>query len=134
METALAERRVDPQAAERFAEAVAVGKAVVGAARRLGVSGTELARILGLSKSTISRLGNGSYQLKPESKAFELAVLFIRLYQGLDIIVGGYDESSKSWLRVPNRAFDGRIPCQLIQSAAGLSEAVAYVDSHRAGI
>ena len=72
-------------------DAAVVTKAALRAAERLGVKNNVLARIVGLSEPTISRLRKGSLAIEPGQKAFELALLFVRLYRSLDAIVGGDD-------------------------------------------
>ena len=108
-----------------------LGKAAVRAADHLGLPNTVLARVLGLSEATVSRLKHGRYVLPQDGKAFELAQLFVRLFRGLDAIMGGDDEASRSWLRSDNLALRGR-PIDLIQSVQGLTGTLAYVDSRRA--
>ena len=112
-------------------DAALVTKATLRAAERLGVSNKELARILGLSESTLSRMGAGSYALAPEHKAFELALLFVRLYRSLDSIVGGDQAVAKAWLRADNSALDGT-PLARVMSIPGLMETIAYLDGRRA--
>lgn len=108
-----------------------LGKAAARAADHLGLPNTVLARVLGLSEATVSRLKHGRYVLPQDGKAFELAQLFVRLFRGLDAIMGGDDEASRSWLRSDNLALRGR-PIDLIQSVQGLTGTLAYVDSRRA--
>src|SRR5216117_193098 len=74
-------------------------KAVLRAAGRLGVSNKALGRIIGLSEATVSRMGSGSYTLSRGDKAFELAVLFIRLFRSLDAIAGGDEAVATAWLK-----------------------------------
>lgn len=112
-------------------EAQVVGKAVLRAADHLGIPNRTLARILGLSEASLSRLRAGDFTLSPESKPFELCVLFLRLYRGLDAIVGGDAIAARSWLRGPNTALH-ETPIQLIQTITGLAQTVQYVDSRRA--
>lgn len=114
-------------------ESRVLSKAVVRAADRLGIPNNVLARVLGLSQASVSRLKNGQYLLPPETKAFELAAHFVRLFRGLDAIVGGDDQAARSWLGADNLALRGR-PIELIQNVAGLVNAVAYVDSRRARV
>src|SRR5215469_10102948 len=76
-------------------------KAVVRAADRLGLSQKALGQVLGLSESVISRMRSGSYVLE-RGKAFELAVLFVRLYRSLDAIVSGDEKSAREWMRHEN--------------------------------
>lgn len=111
--------------------ATVVSKAVVRAARFLGLNNSALAGVLGLSEATISRLASGAYTLDPGSKAYELALLLIRLFRGLDAIVGGEQVPMRGWMRSPNLDLGG-IPAEQVRSIAGLTNAVAYVDSVRA--
>jgi transcriptional regulator with XRE-family HTH domain len=105
-------------------------KAVVRAADRLGLSQKALAQVLGLSESVISRMRNGSYVLE-RGKAFELAVLFVRLYRSLDAIVSGDEKSAREWMRHRNLALGAR-PLDLIQKVHGLIDVIQYLDARRA--
>ena len=114
-------------------EAAVVGKAVLRAADRLGLRNAALADILGLSEATMSRLKSGDYFLNRNSKAYELAILVIRLFRGLDAIVGGDTAALRSWMGTENKALHGQ-PISLIRTITGLSLAVQYVDARRARI
>ena len=118
-----------PPAAEQ--KAVVVAKAAINAARILGLTNAQLGRVVGLSESQVSRVSHGKAAL--EGKPYELALLVVRLYRGLAGIVGNDDEAAESWMRAANHAL-GRAPIEHIQTAAGLFETVAYVDSFRARI
>jgi antitoxin Xre/MbcA/ParS-like protein len=122
-----------PRAAVRPAvsEGPVVTKAALRAASLLGLSNKVLARIVGLSEASVSRMGTGTYALMPGEKPFELALLFVRFYRALDAIVHGDDEVARAWLANPNAALGGT-PLTLIQSVAGLVHAVAYLDARRA--
>jgi hypothetical protein len=113
------------------ADGALVTKASLRAAERLDLSNKELARILGLSESTVSRMSAGNYALAPEQKPYELALLFVRLYRSLDSIVGGDAAVAKAWLRADNSAL-GDAPLARIMSIAGLTETIAYLDARRA--
>jgi hypothetical protein len=112
-------------------EATLLTKAVLRAADRLAVKNAVLARILGLSGPTISRMRNGKYRLDRGQKPFELAVLLIRLYRSLDGIVGGDDSVAADWLTNQNTVLDG-VPLELIQSVSGLANVIHYLDARRA--
>ena len=112
-------------------EAAVATKAVLGAAGRLGLSNKALARIIGVSEATVSRMGSGSYTLAPGDKAFELALLFVRLFRSLDAIVGGDEAVAIAWLRSENVAL-GATPLSLIQSVSGLVHVLGYLDARRA--
>jgi hypothetical protein len=106
-------------------------KATLRAADRLKIKNAVLAKIVGVSEPTISRMRNGRYQLARGQKPFELAVLLIRLYRSLDGIVGGDDGVAADWLTNNNTALDG-IPLQLMQSVSGLMNVIHYLDARRA--
>jgi hypothetical protein len=122
-----------PQTAVRRApsEGVVATKAALRAAERLGLSNKVLARIIGLSEASVSRMGSGAYTLAPGDKPFELAVLFIRFYRALDANVHGDDAVARAWMGSPNDALGGT-PLTLIQTLPGLVNVVAYLDARRA--
>ena len=112
-------------------EAAVVTKAALRAADRLGLKSNSFARIVGVSEPSVSRMRRGDYRLTPEQKPFALAVLVIRLYRSLDAIVDGDDAVAQSWIRNENAALQGR-PLDLIQSVAGLTHVIQYLDARRA--
>jgi hypothetical protein len=112
-------------------EAVLLTKAVLRAADRLAIKNAALAKILGLSGPTVSRMRNGKYRLERGQKPFELAALLVRLYRSLDGIVGGDDHVAADWLTNKNTALDG-VPLELIQSVSGLANVIHYLDARRA--
>ena len=112
-------------------QAAVVTKGVMRAAERLALPNRILAAVLGLSEATVSRMGAGAYALDPDSKPFELAVLFLRLFRSLDAIVGGDVAVARAWLRNGNTALAAP-PITLIESVAGLVNVVAYLDHRRA--
>ena len=69
-------------------QAAVLSKAVVRAAERLAIPRNRLAKILGVSAPTVTRLFTGDWLLEPSRKESELALLFVRLYRALDSIVG----------------------------------------------
>jgi len=81
----------------------------------------------------VSRMKTGAYVLTPDTKPFELAQLFVRLFRSLDAITGSDDNTSRSWFRGDNVALRGR-PIDLIQTVSGLIGVLTYVDSRRAPI
>jgi hypothetical protein len=120
-------------APDRSGAAAVVSKAVVRAGAALGLTNAGLAKVLGLSPASASRLRDGSYILPLDSKPYEFALLLIRLFRGLDAMMGGEEQASRSWMQTPNRALDGA-PIDRIISVTGLVEAVAYVDAARARV
>lgn len=111
--------------------AAVLSKAVVRAADALGLSGSDLAAILGVSQATVSRMRSGIYCLGEDRKEFELAALFVRFYRSLDAIAGGDEDVRKAWVRGENTALGGA-PLDLIKSISGLTDGLAYLDAQRA--
>jgi uncharacterized protein (DUF2384 family) len=108
-----------------------LSKAAVRAADRLDVSSRTLARIIGVSEASVSRLRKGEYRLDKNQKPFELAVLFVRLYRSLDALTGGDEAVARAWLANGNTALDAA-PIDLIQSVSGLTHVIHYLDARRA--
>lgn len=109
-----------------------LSKAVCNAAGHLGLANLKLAKILGLSPATISRLNAGTYQLAPDRKEWEFAILLVRLFRSLDSISGGSPETAKAWLQSGNLALAGKKPVELIESTEGIVHVVTYLDACRA--
>lgn len=108
-----------------------LAKATTRASKMLGLSGAALARTIGLSEPTISRLLHGDKALDPNSKEGELALLLVRVFRSLDALVGTDDQKRLVWMTTHNKALGG-VPQQLVQSAAGLVATLNYLDGMRA--
>ena len=89
------------------------------------------ATVIGVSDATVSRMRAGDYVLQPDQKAFELAILFVRLYRSLDAIVGGDDAVASAWLKNRNALLHDE-PLALIQTVPGLMNVIQYLDARRA--
>lgn len=110
-----------------------VSKAVTRSAEILGVSAANLADILGLSPATISRMKREEFALDPQSKSYELSILFIRLFRSLDAIVGGDEKVARQWLRSHNTVLNAK-PIDILPQVTGLMDALNYLDSRRAKV
>ena len=115
----------------RSAQEIVLTKAVLRAADTLDVKQAALAAILGVSEATVSRMRKGGYILHAGAKAFELGVLFVRLFRSLDAIVGGDEAAARAWLANPNLAL-GAKPAEKIRTVPGLMDVIAYLDARRA--
>ena len=112
-------------------KAAVVSKAVLRSADRLGVSNRLLARIIGISEASVSRMARGQFALDSGEKPYELSLLFIRLFRSLDSIVGGDEATARAWLRNENLAL-GDKPITMIETVPGLVNVLAYLDAQRA--
>ena len=107
----------------------ALCKAVV----KLQFSQSELADILGVSKSTASRIMKGTHILKEDQKDYEIAVIVLRIFRSLDAITGGEDHVNVKWMRNENTALSG-VPAAMLKNLTGLMNVVTYLDAQRAKI
>jgi transcriptional regulator with XRE-family HTH domain len=109
--------------------AAVLAKAVVRAARSLGLSQRDLAAVIGISESSVSRLTRGR-RVDPDSKEGELAVLFLRVYRSLDALLGGNDEQTRRWMHARNHHLRA-VPARLLSSVTGLVRVADYLDAMR---
>jgi len=120
---------IDTQVTQKPDSTVVLSKAVTRAAERLDVSRSLLARVLGVSPATISRLYKGNYLLEQDRKEWEFALLFVRVFRSLDSILGD-EGTARKWLNSENRGLNGR-PIDLIRNTEGLVRVVQYLDASR---
>jgi hypothetical protein len=125
--------RSHPAAAAEPKPELVLTKAVLRAAELLELRSASLARILGVSEASVSRLASGARTIDPRSKEGELALLLVRVYRSLDALVGTDAAQRKAWLHGANRALNGR-PADLLQRAEGLVSVVNYLDAMRAPV
>ena len=104
-------------------------KAVARAAERLDISRALLAKILGVSPPTVTRLYSGEYKLDERRKEWEFALLFVRVFRSLDSIVGN-EQTARKWLNSENRGLNVS-PVDLIRQTEGLVRVVHYLDASR---
>ena len=108
-------------------------KATLAAADRLGISGRQLALIVGVSEATVSRWRRLDSLLSVESKSFELAAIFVRIFRSIDSIAGGDEMTSRVWLTSPNTTLGAR-PIEMMETVQGLLNVATYLDARRAPI
>jgi transcriptional regulator with XRE-family HTH domain len=108
-------------------------KAALRAAERLGISGRQLADIVGVSEATISRWKHNEAALETGSKSFQLAALFVRTFRSLDAITGGDEAVARTWIKAPNTALAAR-PIERMVTVQGLVDVTTYLDGRRAPI
>ena len=110
-----------------------LSRAAVRAAVLLGIAQVDLADIIGVSPSTMSRIASGLKQLEAGSKPWQLAALFVRLFRALDAIVGSDDAAARAWMRGEHLVLGG-VPLELARDPAGLVRTVDYLDAARARV
>jgi uncharacterized protein (DUF2384 family) len=108
---------------------VVLSKAVARAADRLGIPKSLLARVLGVSPPTITRLYSGAYLLDQNRKEWDFALLFVRVFRSLDSVVGD-EATARKWLSSDNLGLNAK-PIDLIRNTEGLVRVVQYLDASR---
>lgn len=96
----------------------------------LGLTQRELANVVGVHESTVSRVAAHTATLSAESKSGELALLFIRMFRSLDALVGGDNMKARAWLAAENEALSG-VPKSRVQTVEGLVSVAHYLDAMR---
>lgn len=100
-------------------------RALVKAGKELGLTQVDLGAIVGRDRTALSR---GA--LEPDTKSGELALLLIRAYRALFVLVGGEPRQMKHWMHTHNHHVGG-VPAEIIRSVAGLVRVVEYLDAIR---
>jgi len=100
-------------------------RALVKAGKELGLTQADLGTIVGRDRTALSR---GA--LEPGSKSGELALLLIRAYRALFVLVGGESRQMKHWMHTHNLHVGG-IPAELVRTVPGLMRVVEYLDAIR---
>ena len=111
------------------AKETVLAKAALNAADQLGLKQAQLAAVLGVHRTAISRLKQ-NLDLDPSSKQGELALLLIRLARALYALAGGDVEWMRHFMNSPNQVTGG-IPIQQIASIQGLFSVLQFVDAIR---
>lgn len=106
-----------------------LAKAVLKASEQLGLKQAELAAVLGVHRTAISRLKQNQ-SLDPLSKQGEIALLVVRIARALFALTGGDSEWIKHFMHTHNNV-TGDIPAKQIESIQGLMTVVQFVDAIR---
>jgi hypothetical protein len=102
-----------------------LSRALVKAGKELGLTQADLGAIIGRDRTALSRSA-----VEPASKSGELALLLIRVYRALFVLVGGDPRQMKHWMHTANRHVGG-VPAELVRSIQGLNRVVEYLDAIR---
>lgn len=118
-----------PAAGASISDAQLLLQAVLRAADQLDLSRSALARALGRDRSLFSR-GKG---IDPASKTGELALLLVRLYRSLAVLMGNDSSQMRHWFHTANGQTGG-VPAEQVERTEALVEIVHYLDAMRARI
>ena len=118
--------------ADASQQSAVLTKAVARAAINLGLPRSQLARVLGVSPATVTRIYTGDYQLDPGRKEWEFGLLLVRMFRALDALMAN-EPGARAWLASQNRGLQAR-PIDLIDQTEGLVRVVHYLDASRAAV
>ncbi|KAA3632353.1 MAG: DUF2384 domain-containing protein [Proteobacteria bacterium] len=111
---------------ERPDAAATLTKALLNAGREMGLSQQDIGEVVGRNRSSLHRHG-----VEPDGKTGELALLLVRVYRSLYVLVGGAREDMRHFMKTPNR-HTGGVPAEQVKTVAGLVRVVEYLDAIRA--
>jgi transcriptional regulator with XRE-family HTH domain len=101
-------------------------EALAAAGKALGLTQSEIGAVIGRARSAISRRD----PVEPTGKPGELALMLIRCYRSLFVLVGSDGEPMRHWMRTANR-HTGGIPAEQVRSVQGLIQVMEYLDAIR---
>ncbi len=105
-----------------------LAKALLNTREQLALTQQELADIVGVHRTAISRWADSG--LRVQSKTGELALLLIRAYRALFALFGGNLADMQHFLRTDNHHLQG-VPLLLMMQVQGLVRVVEYLDAIR---
>ena len=117
---------------ENLESDVVLAKAVLKASEQLGLKQKELANVLGVHRTFVSRLKQNP-KLSPSSKQGELALMLIRVARALSALTGGDEVWIKRFMHSPNSVTNG-IPAKQIETVHGVTIVLRYVEAIRGRI
>jgi hypothetical protein len=101
-----------------------LAKALLNAGKSLGLSQSDVGDVVGRDRTSIAR------GLDPAGKSGELALLLIRCYRSLFVLVGGEPAAMRHWMHTENLDTGG-VPAEQVKSVQGLALVVEYLDAMR---
>jgi hypothetical protein len=106
-------------------KASVLAEAFVNAGKLLGLTQADLGTIIGKDRTAVGR-----GRIDPASKDGELALLFIRCYRALYVLVGGAQDQMQHWMHTEN-LHTGGVPAEQVKSIQGLVMVLSYLDGIR---
>ncbi|WP_323017028.1 MbcA/ParS/Xre antitoxin family protein [Castellaniella sp.] len=109
-----------------------LAKAVLRAGDQLGLRQVQLAAVLGMHRTAVSRMKTAQ-SLDPDSKQGEIALLLIRIARALFALAGGDAVWIRHFMQSPNTVTGG-VPAEQIRTIQGLMTVLRFVDALRGKI
>jgi len=106
-------------------KAQVLATAFLNAGKELGLSQSVLVEIIDRDRSSISRNG-----ISPNTNSGKLALMLIRVYRSLFVLMGGNNTHIKHWM-VTQNLHTGGIPAEQVRDISYLVKIVEYLDAMR---
>ncbi|RTZ58918.1 MAG: XRE family transcriptional regulator [Gammaproteobacteria bacterium] len=110
--------------ADRADRGAVLTKALLNAGKAMGLSQAHIGSIIGKERTALHR------GLNPDSKSGELALLLIRVYRDLYVLMGGKPADIRHWVKTGN-LHTGGIPAEQMKTVQGLNRVLEYLDAMR---
>jgi hypothetical protein len=113
------------QLAENADPADVLAEALANAGKALGLTQVQIGATVGKDRTAVSR-----GRIDPVGKSGELALMLVRCYRSLFVLVGGDPMQMKHWMHTDN-AHTGGVPAEQVGSVEGLARVLGYLDAMR---
>ncbi|PIR38520.1 MAG: XRE family transcriptional regulator [Alphaproteobacteria bacterium CG11_big_fil_rev_8_21_14_0_20_39_49] len=107
-----------------------LSKAILNLKDSWQLSNKDIAEIIGVDSSFITRLKKGQTQIEHDKKTGQLSLMLIRVFRSLGAFLGDRMTAQQQWLDSYNRAFNST-PIDAMKNVEGLSRVVIYLDALR---
>ena len=110
--------------------ATVLTRALFAASERLQLNQKQLARILGVSPATVSRMVRLNGVLSETGGEWDAAAALVRVYRSLAGLLDGNEALSSAWMTSKNHDF-GCAPVDVLMQAGGVYRIGGYLDAYR---
>lgn len=124
------QRMRTPVLREQVSQPKVLTKAVTNLLGELDLKNAVLASWVGIDPGTVTKLRQGSYSFRPDSNEGERALLVLRIYRSLSILLSGNQEHINLWLMTANKDI-GAPPVDAMKKITGLVHVAEYLDAMR---
>ena len=111
-------------------EAEVLSKAICSIKDKWDLTNSDLASIIGVDKSTITRICRQESFVDPNKKNGELSLMLVRVFRGLGVFLGDRMSLQIEWLNSYNKSFNST-PIEAIKTVSGLAMVLQYLDALR---
>lgn len=104
-----------------------VTNGVIKACDDLDINGATVARIIGISTASVSRMRNGTWKFQEGSKSYELAIALLRMHLALKRKMRDNLDRMRGWLRATDATL-GSAPIDHLNRIQGLFRVIFLLE------